>query len=93
MDFEKAYHSVSWSFLDSMFVRFAFDVRCMAWTRACIFSGNLLVLVNGCLTDEICIHMGLKRGDPLTPFLLLLVAEGFNTSMKRVVSIDAYFRV
>jgi len=43
------------------------------------------ILVNDSPTEEICIHRGLKQGDPLAPFLFLLVAEGFNGLMRNAV--------
>lgn len=46
VDFEKTYDSITWSFLDYMLKRFGFDDRRRAWMRACVFSGNLYVLVN-----------------------------------------------
>jgi hypothetical protein len=53
--------------------------------RACVFAGNLSILVNGCPTKEFNIQRGLKQGDPLAPFLFLLVAEGFGGVMKNAV--------
>jgi hypothetical protein len=76
VDFEKTYDSVSWSYLDYMLVRFGFGVKWRSWIRACVFRGNLSVLVNGSPTEEINIQRGLKQGDPLAPFLFLLVVEG-----------------
>jgi hypothetical protein len=43
------------------------------------------VLVNGSPTEEICISRGLKQGDPLAPFLFLLVAEGLGAIMRQAV--------
>jgi len=53
-----------------------FSDRWCRWIRACVFCGNLSVLVNGSPTEEINIQRGLKQGDPLAPFLFLLVVEG-----------------
>lgn len=43
----------------------------------------MLILVNGCPTEEISIQRGLKQGDPLAIFLFLLVAEGFSGLMRK----------
>jgi hypothetical protein len=87
VDFEKAYDSVEWSFLDYMLGRFGFDEKWKSWMRACIFAGNMSILVNGSPTEEINIKRGLKQGDPLAPFLFLLVAEGLGGLMKRAVEL------
>jgi hypothetical protein len=58
--------------------------------KACVCAGNMSVLVNGCLTEEIQIKRGLKQGDPLAPFLFLLVAEGLGGLMRRVVAINRF---
>ncbi|MCI18439.1 putative non-LTR retroelement reverse transcriptase [Trifolium medium] len=58
--------------------------------RACVFGGNLSVLVNGSSTAEININRGLKQGDLLAPFLFLLVVEGFGGAMTKAVDIGAF---
>ena len=55
------------------------------WLKACVFRGSMLVLVNGSPTEEINVQRGLKTGDPLAPFLFLLVAEGFSGLMSTAV--------
>jgi hypothetical protein len=76
VDFEKAYDSVDWGFLDYMHGRFGFNSKWRAWMRACVCSGSMSVLLNGSPTEEINIKRGLKQGDPLAPLLFLIVAEG-----------------
>ncbi|KAK2385146.1 hypothetical protein QL285_072415 [Trifolium repens] len=91
VDFEKAYDSVDWSFLDYMLRRLGFCEKWIDWIRACVFAGNLSVLVNGSPTGEINIQRGLKQGDPLAPFLFLIVAEGFSGVMRKAVELG-WFR-
>ncbi|MCI26762.1 LINE-1 reverse transcriptase like, partial [Trifolium medium] len=63
VDFEKAYDSVEWSFLDYMLDRFGFCSKWRDWIRACVFSDNMSVLINGRPSEEINIQRGLKQGD------------------------------
>jgi hypothetical protein len=95
VDFENAYDSVEWSFLDYMLERFGFCDKWRSWIRACVFSGNMSILVNGSPTEEINIKRGLKQGDPLAPFLFLLVAEGLGGLMKKAVEQNCFrgFRI
>ncbi|PNX96151.1 cysteine-rich receptor-like protein kinase, partial [Trifolium pratense] len=90
VEFEKTYDSVEWVFLEYMMKRFGFCSLWIKWMKACVFAGNLSVLVNGSLTSEISIQRGLKQGDPLAPFLFLLVAEGFGGVMRKAVAESSF---
>ncbi|KAK2449929.1 hypothetical protein QL285_009079 [Trifolium repens] len=74
-----------------MLVRLGFGHRWRAWMKTCIFNGKLSVLVNGSPTEQVNIKRGLKQGDPLAPFLFLLVAEGLNALTQSAVSLG-YFK-
>jgi hypothetical protein len=91
VDFEKAYDSVSWNFLDYMLRRVGFGEKWMAWMKTCVCNGKLSVLVNGCPTEEVNISRGLKQGDHLAPFLFLLVVEGLTALSKSAISLG-YFK-
>lgn len=84
-DFEKAYDSVEWSFLEYMMGRVGLCDKWVVWMNACVFGGSRYIPVNSSPTKEICIHRGLKQGDPLARFLFLLVVEGFSGLMRNVV--------
>jgi hypothetical protein len=91
VDFEKAYDSVNWKFLVYMLKKFEFAEKWIRWVEACVCARNLSVLVNGSPTREVKIERGLKQGDPLAPFLFLLVVEGLSLLMSRAVSLG-YFK-
>jgi len=76
VDFEKAYDSVRWSFLLDMLNRLGFHVRWIKWVQGCLESAAISFLVNGCPIEEFRPTRGLRQGDPMAPFLFLVVAEG-----------------
>lgn len=52
VNFEKAYDSASWSFLDYMLTRFGFSNKWRSWVRGCVcLIFNLIVLINGSPTQ------------------------------------------
>jgi len=76
VDFEKAYDSVRWDFLYDMLHKLGFHNKWIMRMRGCMESTTVSVLVNGSPTKEFKPTRRLRQGDPLTPVLFIVVAEG-----------------
>ncbi|MCH96459.1 LINE-1 reverse transcriptase like, partial [Trifolium medium] len=48
------------------------------------------ILVNGSPTTDFKVEKGLRQGDPLSPFLFLIVVEGLTQLVNRAVELELY---
>ena len=85
VNFEKAYDSVDWNYLDTVLRRMNFPIVWRKWMMECISTPSVSVLVNGSPTEEFKLERGLRQGDPLSPFLFLIAAEGLHVMMNSVM--------
>ena len=85
VDFEKAYDLVDLHYLDAVMQKMNFLTLWRKWMFECVGTAMTSVLVNGSPTDEFSIKRGLRQGDPLSLFLILLAAEGFKVDMLSLV--------
>ncbi|XP_068475932.1 secreted RxLR effector protein 78-like [Phaseolus vulgaris] len=81
VDYEKAYNSVKWEFMYYMLARLGFCDKLILWIKAFLESATVSVLINGSPTKESSPLKGLRQGDPLTPFLFLIVPPWRSDAM------------
>ncbi|GKE54423.1 reverse transcriptase domain, reverse transcriptase zinc-binding domain protein [Tanacetum coccineum] len=84
VDFEKAYDSINWRFLDDIMKRMGFGSKWCKWVRNCL-AASTSILVNGSPTEEFVLERGVRQRDPLSPFLFILAAEGLNALVSEAV--------
>jgi len=85
VDFEKAFDSVDWNYLETVLIKMNFHTLWRKWIMECVSTSNASVLVNGCPTNEFSFQWGLRQSDPLSPFLFLIAAEGLNVMMQATI--------
>nr|GEU66894.1 hypothetical protein [Tanacetum cinerariifolium] len=81
VDFEKAFDSVNWSFLIDIMRQMGFGSKWRGWISSCLSSASILVLVNVSPSKEFKLERGLRQGNPLSPFLFLIVFEALQVSI------------
>ncbi|XP_058742007.1 uncharacterized mitochondrial protein AtMg01250-like [Vicia villosa] len=75
VDFEKYYDSISWNFMRYVMKNMGFGEKWKKWLEASVFSSTMSIIVNGSIIKDFKVERGLRKGDPLSPFIFVLATE------------------
>ncbi|XP_024190432.1 uncharacterized protein LOC112194424 [Rosa chinensis] len=85
LDISKAYDLLEWPFLQAILTKLGFASRWINMIMKCVTSVSYAILVNGEATATISPTRGIRQGDPLSPYLFILCAEGLSALISQAV--------
>lgn len=83
VDVSKAYDRLEWSFIEYMHKKFDFPSLWIDRIMKCIKTVNYSFLHDGKVFGKVIPTRGVRQGDPISPYLYIMCAEGLTGIMRR----------
>ena len=88
IDFMKAFDTVEWHYLFDCLKAFNFGPDLINWVKTFYRNIESCVINNGLSSDYSTLTRGVRQGDPLSPYLFLLVIQTLAISIRKNPEID-----
>jgi hypothetical protein len=82
LDMQKAYDRLEWNFLEAIMKKLGFSHKFVETVMKGVGSVSFSVLFNGAKTESFRPSRGIRQGDPISPYLFLLAAEGLSCLLR-----------
>ena len=81
LDFEKAFDSLSWEFIQKTVEKFCFGNFFCKWINNIYTDPSLIIKNNGWLTNKIAMEKGIRQRCPLSALLFFLSVKFLSTNL------------
>jgi len=85
LDMQKAYDRVEWDFLRDYLLKIGFHTQWVKWILQCVTTVSFGIKFNGEALPYFQPTRGLRQGDPLSPYLFILMANALTCLINNAV--------
>ncbi|XP_020249670.1 uncharacterized protein LOC109827119 [Asparagus officinalis] len=82
IDLHKAFDSINREFVYYIMHCMGFPIKWIEWIKECLSTPSFSVLLNGCSSGFFQSNRGIRQGDPLSPYIFVLVMEFWSIGME-----------
>lgn len=88
LDMQKAYDRIEWDFLQQCLYKMGFRAEWVKWVMQCVSTVSYSIKFNGESLPYFKPSRGIRQGDPLSPYLFIIVANVLSHMMKQALAED-----
>ena len=91
LNLSKAFDKLNWVFIEKTLSSFRFHPSWTHWVTHLISSFNSSIILNGVPSKPFKPYWGIRQGDPLSPFIFILMSEGIGRMLnhaKNLISLN-----
>lgn len=86
LDMQKAYDRIEWDFVRDVMQQMGFHAKWVSLIMQCISTVTYSVKINGEPTSFFQPSRGLRQGDPLSPYIFILISNVLTWMMKKALA-------